>query len=678
MLQEEQNDKVISAEAETNNQQISRNKAGKRDHAARRTAAKTTQTVRIARAKEKKQEEERLAAEEKLRKAREKEAAKAAGSGEGLSEAEAEEAAVSAEPGTSENEAAAAGVESAGTSDQEFGTETAADKETPESENQAAEKETEKEQNPDTENKTEKKTEEAEKTEKTEKDEADDEPLPIQEIDEEVPPAKKKKRRLVTALLVTGIVLLSLIVTGILAALGVFNYFYNKSNYVAEGETYIPTAKSTEATTLPPIKEGVNYSIVGTTESTTETTTAVNETEPSINRTGVYNVLLLGVDIGSGNGNSDSMIVCSINYDLHKIFLTTIMRDLEAEVPEYGTRKLNSACAIGGPTLLRDTLQESYGFEIDNFAMIDFEGMKAVIDALGGVNLQITVDEAKFMLIDMDQDQVLHLDGRLALRHARDRSSGGSDFGRTQRQRNVLMAIVRKARSGEIGDIVEAAKAILPYITHDMSRMDLAELLSELPVLIKWEFVQQRLPYDGMFEYANENLVMDVPQAMERWHQVVYDGAVFEDTIVEASTEESAEEETEPSGEEIGNEDGTADEGADPEGSEQAESEEPDLIPDDLLKLPDGVYKVSYHADQYLNPIPADFNYNNLITITSWKDVKTMEELDALLPFEAAGEQAVGRQLAIHGGEYYIGSRRQNRFWKLLPWDGTLAEETAE
>ena len=147
--------------------------------------------------------------------------------------------------------------------------------------------------------------------------------------------------------MITGIVLTALIVTGLLAAFGVFNYFYGKSNYIAEGETYIPTAASTESTEAEEIREGVNYSIVGTTESTTETTTEPGETEPSIDRTGVYNVLLVGIDIGSGNGNSDSMILCSINYDLHKIFLTTLMRDTEVEIPEYGPRKLNSACAIG-------------------------------------------------------------------------------------------------------------------------------------------------------------------------------------------------------------------------------------------------------------------------------------------------------------------------------------------
>ena len=493
------------------------------------------------------------------------------------------------------------------------------------------------------------------------------------EIDEEAPEGAKKPRRKkwTAALLVTGIILLALIVTGVLAAFGVFRYFYNQSNYVAEGETYIPTAASTEPTTTEEVKEGVNYSLIGTTESTTETTTEETETVHSVNRTGVYNVLLIGIDVGSGNGNSDSMILCSINYDLHKIFLTTIMRDLEAVIPEYGPRKVNSACAIGGPTLLMDTLEQTFGFEIDNFAMIDYEGMKAVVDALGGVDLHITVEEAAFMKFEIPEDQMVHLDGRLALRHARDRSSGGSDFGRTQRQRNVLMAIVKKARRGDIGDIVEAAKAILPYITHNMKPGEIAEILWELPVLIDWEFVQQRLPYDGLFSYSNENLVMDIPAAMERWHAVVYDGAVFEDTILETeeeSEEESTEESAAPADEE--EESGKSEEPS----SEETETEKSttsaettevlEFLPPDLIKMPDGeLYHISLDDAHYIPDYPPEFKFVKFVP-----PGKTVRSADELGDFDATGSVAQGYEIASSGSDWYVGTNR--RFFKLEKYSG--------
>ena len=69
-----------------------------------------------------------------------------------------------------------------------------------------------------------------------------------------------------------------------------------------------------------------------------------------------------------------------------------------------------------------------------------------------------------------------------------------------------------------------------------VSPQELAEIMRELPALIKWDFVQQRIPYEGLFGYASEKLVLDVPATMERWHAVVYDGAVYDDTILEEST----------------------------------------------------------------------------------------------------------------------------------------------
>ena len=498
-----------------------------------------------------------------------------------------------------------------------------------------------------------------------EADEESDE-LPVIEKDEEdsLPAAARKKPKWVKGLIITGITLVALVAAGIIAAFFIFNHFYNKSTYVGEGETYIPTAASTEPTSEEEIREGVNYSIVGTTEETTTTTKEENEdeTEPSIDRTGVYNVLLIGIDDGSGVGNSDSMIICSINYDLHKIFLTTIMRDIEADVPGYGLRKINSACAINGPTLLVDTFEQYFGFEIDNWALINFEGMKSVVNALGGVDLPITVAEADFMKIKIDEDMIIHLDGRLALRHARDRSSGGSDFGRTQRQRNVLMAIVKKARRGDLGDLVKAAESILPYIVHDMSRRDLLEIIRELPVLVKWEFIQQRLPYDGLYTYNTENIVIDVPASMERWHAVVYDGETFEDTITEEAPS-SDEETAEPSGE--GREDpGSGEESTEPTeaSAEESSGEEPEYLPEDLVKLPDGLYRASFKSELYLKKVPEDFRI--LLTITT---SKTVSDPDELAVFDATGPRALNYEIGVWNDRYYIG--RRGRYWQLEKYE---------
>ena len=104
---------------------------------------------------------------------------------------------------------------------------------------------------------------------------------------------------------------------------------------------------------------------------------------------GTYNLLLLGVDRREDDwyGNADAIILVTVNYDVQKIFLTSFMRDLYAEIPDYGVRKLNAAHAIGGGPLIVETLENTYGVTIDNYARVDFHSMTDIIDALGGVDM---------------------------------------------------------------------------------------------------------------------------------------------------------------------------------------------------------------------------------------------------------------------------------------------------
>lgn len=108
-----------------------------------------------------------------------------------------------------------------------------------------------------------------------------------------------------------------------------------------------------------------------------------------------YNLLLLGVDRRdeSWNGNSDVVLLVTVNKEKKTVYLTSFLRDLYADIPGVGVRKLNAACANGGPELTIQTLEENYHVEIDNYAMVDFNAMIDVVDALGGVDLEIDEDE---------------------------------------------------------------------------------------------------------------------------------------------------------------------------------------------------------------------------------------------------------------------------------------------
>lgn len=366
--------------------------------------------------------------------------------------------------------------------------------------------------------------------------EADESELELTEYVIE-PKEKKKLSKKAKILIAVGSTVLGLILLAVLAVVIVYNVMFNRSNYRAPQETEVvqealETMETVDeelaaklASEQAAAKASQQASLEAALESKKQELQDKHDAMEAerLRGEGVRNVLLIGTDQSSwGIGNSDAIIVCSINYDTETIYLTSIMRDTAANIPGRGVTKINSACAISGPELLVQTVEENFMIDIENYAMVDFEAMKQVIDALGGVDMMITVQEAKFMKIDIEEDQIMHLDGRLALRHSRDRSSGGSDFGRVQRQKEVLLAIIDKARSGGIGNVAQAAYAVLPYITHDFSRTELLDIISELPALINFDFVQQRIPYEGMYHFENEFIVLDYAATIKNFNDIVY------------------------------------------------------------------------------------------------------------------------------------------------------------
>ena len=109
----------------------------------------------------------------------------------------------------------------------------------------------------------------------------------------------------------------------------------------------------------------------------------------------IYNLLLVGVDRrdSSWAGNSDSMILVSVNNKKKIVHMISFMRDLYADIPGYGVGKLNAACAHGGCPLLVQTIEENYGVNIDNYVSVDFAGLIHIIDAMGGVQIELTDED---------------------------------------------------------------------------------------------------------------------------------------------------------------------------------------------------------------------------------------------------------------------------------------------
>ncbi|MBQ7775736.1 MAG: LCP family protein, partial [Lachnospiraceae bacterium] len=168
----------------------------------------------------------------------------------------------------------------------------------------------------------------------------------------------------------------------------------------------------------------------------------------------VTNILLIGNDSRSGgeDGRSDAMILISISDTQKKIHMTSLLRDMYVEIPGYKDNRLNAAYSYGGPELLLETIEENLDIEVNRYVLVNFQAFAKLIDAVGGVELEVTKEEIEYInaylveynmleerpvgtdYMDTTVSGVVRLNGPQALAFSRNRYIG-NDFGRTQRQR---------------------------------------------------------------------------------------------------------------------------------------------------------------------------------------------------------------------------------------------------
>ena len=243
---------------------------------------------------------------------------------------------------------------------------------------------------------------------------------------------------------------------------------------------------------------------------------------PAAGEKGVMNILLIGTDgrdqqaDSRADSRSDSIIVVSVCPKQKKIYMTSILRDSYVDIPGYGMNRINHAFQMGGPQLLVQTIEQNFGIRIDNYAKVDFYSFVDIVDAINGVQIDVTNEEVHYVnaylseinqLMGLDaQDSFLPegqggtyiLNGRQALAYSRIRYIG-TDFGRTARQRLVLQAAADRIRQGGIKMALKAGETVLSKITTDISDLEMTMLVFRAVFLLRYDLVSARIPYDGLW-----------------------------------------------------------------------------------------------------------------------------------------------------------------------------------
>lgn len=328
---------------------------------------------------------------------------------------------------------------------------------------------------------------------------------------EEIQNGKKKRRLPVVLICIVGILLLLLLV-------GTIAWNVILDNLIGRVDVSAPTLSPEELASMLEETDPVDPSFTGPVLEPEEVTVPTEPAETIPTGKNILNFLLVGQDRREGQGRqrSDAMILCTLNFEDKTLTMTSFLRDVWVNIPGYYNERLNVPYAINGFPLLNETLEYNFGVKADHNIEVDFTGFADVVDMMGGVEIELTNAEASHLnkygnqwgRSDGHRNWNLTggktlLTGIQALAYSRIRALD-NDFGRTNRQRTVLNALLAKAKSMSIMELTDLATKILPLITTDMTNEQITTCIARVvPILQDLEVVSQRVPMDGTYAFAS-------------------------------------------------------------------------------------------------------------------------------------------------------------------------------
>lgn len=260
---------------------------------------------------------------------------------------------------------------------------------------------------------------------------------------------------------------------------------------------------------------------------------------------GWQNILLMGGDSRDMNayGLTDSMMILSINRDEALVKMTSIMRDTWVSIPGHGNQKINAAQNYGGPELAVQTVNESFGTDIEDYVLVNMEDLAQIVDLMGGVVVDVSANERKIAneyIKEYDhwtnadaytgerqitETGVIRLNGLQAMGYCRDRYTG-SDFDRVMRQQEVLLSLATEAQEMEVEDLLNVAGQIADIVNTSLEKEELEDLATAFMVMEVEDVQQYRIPADGAFQSGTFSgtwmIKPDLAKNQQLLHQFIY------------------------------------------------------------------------------------------------------------------------------------------------------------
>ena len=238
------------------------------------------------------------------------------------------------------------------------------------------------------------------------------------------------------------------------------------------------------------------------------------------------NILLIGIDNHTGSsetdrGNADGIMFATLNPDRRELIFTSFMRDTRVRV-DNGYDKLTYVYHTGGIEHMQEIMEQNFEIPIDYYAIFSYEDVAEIVDAVGGVVLDLTVDEIYFMepkikdisymmgqdykdnALSVDQAGKVKVNGVQAAAYTRIRPAEGQyDAGRTERGREVIAAVLAKAFRLNTSDLLKFAGVFYDKLETNIPDSLFMQLGANASEIRSYTFISDRIPIDGSYESGN-------------------------------------------------------------------------------------------------------------------------------------------------------------------------------
>ena len=258
----------------------------------------------------------------------------------------------------------------------------------------------------------------------------------------------------------------------------------------------------------------------------------------------------------SEDARADTLILVSLNIRDHTIRLVSIERGtgvpilLDGYEGEYDW--ITHTFRYGGAKLAMDTVEDCFNVQVDHYVRVNFNSFVQIVDAVGGVDIEITELEAKapnwevpsnsMLIVNKVEPGLNHFDGYTALQYARLRKID-NDWKRIERQRTVIKAVLDQVKNASVVELDNLLNTVLPLVQTNFTKSEITALLVQLPGFLGAEVEQMSMPLQGTYGVRTgmDNRLMYDPDwavNIKALQDFLYNGKTAEEVI--AATPETA------------------------------------------------------------------------------------------------------------------------------------------